>query len=351
MNSKQIIISLFLMTATLSASAQRLVVSKATVDCGKVAYCKPVTATFQLRNKSTRRLKISDVRVSCGCAKAEYPHDEIPAGTSFTLKLTYDARQLGHFDKSAAVISNGTKQPLYLNMQGVVLADLKDHSASYPYAIGDLLVDRTAIEFDDVNKGENPVQEIHLLNNGTKSFTPNILHLPPYLTAIATPERLSPGHAGKIALTLNSDKLRDYGLTQTSIYLARNLGEKISSDNEIEVSAILLPGTPATGTTAAPRLTLSADTLHFDFNGKTRKTHYITIANDGSADLRITSLQMFTSGLKVTLGKREIKPGESTRLKITATHDELLKQRTRPRVLMITNDPDRSKIVIDINYE
>lgn len=353
MDRKTIITSL-LVAAIMPVSAQKLVVTKTTIDCGKVAYEKPVTATFEMKNKGSRKLRISDVRVSCGCTKVEYPTDDIPAGETFTLKLTYNARQLGHFDKSARIVSNGTKKPIYVNMQGVVMANLKDYSGSYPYSIGDLLLDRTDIEFDDVNKGDNPVQEIYLMNNGTKAFTPNMMHLPPYLTAVATPEKLMPGRSGKIAVTLNSDKLRDYGLTQTSIYLARNLGEKISSDNEIGVSAILLPG--FLGVTDAnkqytPKLSLSADSLMFDFEGKAKKSAEIQITNNGRTDLKISSLQMFTGGLKVTLGKRELKPGESTKLKITATREELKKQRTKPRVLMITNDPDRSKIVINISFK
>jgi hypothetical protein len=58
---------------------------------------------------------------------------------------------------------------------------------------------------------------------------------------------------------------------------------------------------------------------------------------------------MFTSGLKMTLGKRTIVPGGTTSLKVTAFADQLAKVRTRPRVLMITNDPKRPKVVITIN--
>jgi hypothetical protein len=65
--------------------------------------------------------------------------------------------------------------------------------------------------------------------------------------------------------------------------------------------------------------------------------------------LDISSLQLFTRGLKVTLGKRRLAPGETTRLKITAYAGELKKVRTRPRVLMVTNDPRRPKVVITIN--
>ena len=67
--------------------------------------------------------------------------------------------------------------------------------------------------------------------------------------------------------------------------------------------------------------------------------------------LTITSLQMFTGGLKISLGKRELKPGESTKLKLTAVRDELLKVRTRPRILMIVNDPQKPKVTITINVQ
>lgn len=351
---RKLIITSLLMAVALPAMAQKIVVNKPVADCGKVAYGKPVTATFELRNKGGRKLRITDVKTSCGCTAAEYPKADVPSGGNFTVKLTYDARQLGHFDKSVRIVSNGSKKPVYLNMKGVVVADLKDYSGSYPFAIGDLLIDRNDIEFDDVNKGDNPTQDIYILNNGTKVFTPNMMHLPPYLTAVTTPEKLGPGRSGKISVTLNSSRLHDYGLTQTSIYLARNLGEKISNDNEISVSAILLPG--FVGVTEAnrqyaPKMSLSADSLFFDFNGKSKRSGDIVITNNGRTDLKITSLQMFTSGLKVTLGKREIKPGESTKLKVTAYGEGLKKARSKPRVLMITNDPDRAKVVIGINYK
>jgi hypothetical protein len=58
---------------------------------------------------------------------------------------------------------------------------------------------------------------------------------------------------------------------------------------------------------------------------------------------------MFTDGLEISLGKSTLRAGESTRLKITAQRDRLLKARTKPRILMITNDPDKSKVVITIN--
>lgn len=129
--------------ASLQAGAQRLTVEKETVDCGSVAYDAPVTAVFELRNKGARKLKINDVRVSCGCIGVDYPKGEVGGGDRFKVRLTYDARQLGHFEKTAAIYSNGSKKPVYLTMRGVVLAEVEDYTGSYPYEFGDLRADKT----------------------------------------------------------------------------------------------------------------------------------------------------------------------------------------------------------------
>ena len=329
------------------ASAQKLSVTSTTVNCGRTGFEQPVTATFELRNKGLKRLVIEDVHPDCGCTAVEYPK-EVGVGDKFTIKMTYDARQLGHFHKMAAVKSNGSKKPVYLTMTGVVLPDMLDYTGDYPVSMGDLLLDKSELEYDDVNKGDTPVEEIHVMNNGTKKMTPNVMHLPPYLSAIVQPETLAPGRSGTITVMLNSEKLRDFGLTQTSVYIAKELGEKVSQNNEMPVSVVLLPPLN-TSNAAEPKLQISATDIDFtDFGSKSKKTAEITLLNVGQAPLTISSLQMFTSGLKVTLGKREIAPGQSTELKVTGFAEELQKLRARPRILMITNDPTNPKIVINI---
>lgn len=348
------IISMLALTALMPASAQRLVVTDATVDCGRTGYEQPVTAKFELRNRGLRRLVIESVKPDCGCIAVDYPK-EVGIGEKFVVTMTYDARQLGHFHKMAAIRSNGSKKPVYLTMKGVVLTEVQDFSGNYPLAMGELLLDRNELEYDDVNKGDSPVQEIHVYNNGSKTMRPNVLHLPSYLSAIVTPETLLPGHSATIAVTLHSDKLRDYGLTQTSVYLARELGEKVSADNAVGVSAILLPDLKdydAVTKALAPQLQISTTDIDFSsFDGKSKKTADVILFNSGKTTLKISSLQMFTEGLKITLGKRELEAGQTTTLKVTGYAEELAKVRTRPRILMITNDPDKSKVVVNIRLK
>ena len=268
---------------------------------------------------------------------------------------------LGHYVKSAVISyhlkhsSAQQEQPAYVTMKGVVLSEVKDYSGVYPYSMGELLVDKNVLEFDDVNKGDHPEQEIHVLNNSTTMMIPNVEHLPPYLSAIVVPEQLKPGAAGMVTLTLNSQKVQNFGLVQTSVYLASHLGEKVHPDNELPISVVLLPDLKTfegKNKQYAPKMELSSKTIELgNLNDKIKKKGEIVITNKGRTSLDISSIQMFTKGLKLTLNKKELKPGEQAKMKVVGDCDYLRKSRTKPRILMITNDPDQSKVVININVK
>ena len=336
--------------AAATALAQKLTIDKTTIDVGKTGFQVPVTATFEMRNKSSKQMVISRLETDCGCTTIDGPKT-IGPGERFTISMTYDARMLGHFTKQATLYSNASPEPVYLKMKGVVLTDVVDYSKRYPYDMGGMLASINNIEFDDVKKGEHREVEINLMNNTEQDMTPNMLHLPSYLHALAMPEKLEPDRSGKIILTLNSEEVQQYGLTQVSIYLAKKLGEKISSDTEIPVSIVLLPDMTAfegQNIELAPRLQLSAQALNLDAH---HKNGTIILSNTGKSVLKVTSLQMFTGGVQVKLPKSELQPGESTKLRVNIIPNQIRKARSKPRILMITNDPQHAKEVITINVE
>jgi hypothetical protein len=332
------------------AGAQKLIINKTTIDVGKTGFEVPVTATFELRNKSSKQLVISRMETDCGCTTVDGPKT-VGAGQRFTISLTYDARLLGHFNKQVVLYTNAAPEPVSLKMKGVVLADVVDYSNRYPYDMDGLLASVNNVEFDDVKKGETREVEISLLNNTDRDMTPNMLHMPAYLHALAMPETLEPNRSGKIILTLNSEEVKQYGLTQVSIYLAKKLGEKISSETEIPVSVVLLPDMKqfeGINREQAPQLQLSANVLNLDAH---HKNGTIILTNSGKQPLKITSLQMFTGGLHVKLPKSELQPGESTKLRISIIPSQIKKARSKPRILMITNDPSHAKVVINVNVK
>lgn len=354
MMNKKTILAFVLAAVSLDMSAQRISAKQEVIDCGSVLYETPVTAKFELRNKGSE-LVIDTVRTSCDCVVAKYPEGTIAKGDNFTVEVTFDSRQLGHFYKEAAIYSNASDNPFYLTMKGVVVDHLADYSGVYDYTLGSVRTDKNNIEFDDVNLGETPVEKIHIVNSGSESVTPVVMHLPNYLTASVSPTTIAPGHTGVATITLNSAKLRSYGLTQSSVYLGMFPGDKVSDDKEISVSAVLLPefrNMSETQRRNAPVMKMSAETLELgSFDDKDEKSGTIMIENQGRSRLVISSMQMFTTGLKVRLNKSRLDPGESAKLKITAYKKQLKNARSRPRVLMITNDPNKSKVVIHVNVK
>ena len=242
-----------------------------------------------------------------------------------------------------------------LTIKGVVVEHIKNFKGEYPYTIGMLRADTSEVEFNNVNRGDMPLFKLHLMNDSDQVAEPQLMHLPTYLRGQVTPERIAPGHSGTVTLQLDSRKLRELGLTQTSIYLGMFPGDKVASNKEIPVNIILLPdfGNLTEAQRAnAPELRLSKGRIDLgEFNNKKHKSDDLVITNQGKSTLNIRSIQMLTGGLEVSLSKQNIEPGQSAKLKVTATASELRKARSRARILMITNDPSQAKVMIPIIYK
>ena len=340
----------------LPASAQKITTQHEVVDCGQVVFRKPVTAEFVLKNDGHKPLVINNVLKSCGCTEVDYPKTGIAAGESFVIKAVYDAKQMGSFTKQVCLYTNADEEPFILSMRGKVVGSVVDFAGSYDEMLGIIKSDAQEVEFDDVNRGDRPVQRIHIFNPTDEVMEPVVMHLPDYLHAFVSPSKVAPHHSAEISFVLDSKKLRDLGLNQTSVYLGERPGDKIAPEKEIVVSAVLLPGfdnmTPAKKA-LAPKMEMSTTDLNLgSFNGKKKLKGEILITNKGKSELDIRSMQMFTMGLQVNLKKSKILPGETVKMKVTAVAADLKKSRVRhPRILMITNDPDHAKVVVKINVQ
>ena len=350
---RYILFFVFLAMSMLPASAQKLIIEKTTIDVGRTGYQQPITAVFEFRVKGSKRVKIREVRPDCSCTTVEYPKTE--QGDKFTIRMTYDARQLGHFDKQIGIESNAADTTMVLSLHGVVVPSLATFVGTYDYQIGDLRLDRNNVEFDDVNRGDKPIQQIHIINKGKQTLQPVVMHLPSYLKAEVKPTQLAPGHSGVVTLMLDSRAIRDFGLTQSSIYLGMFPGDKVAPEKEISVSAVILPDfdhlTDAQRANA-PKMVLSDEKIDLGrFDGKDKKKGVLEITNTGKSTLKVRSLQMFTTGLEVALNKTQIEPGETAKLKVTAYAKQLRTARSKPRILMITNDPNQTKVILNVNVE
>ena len=319
---------------------------------GEVEFQKPRQFHLGFTNKGDKPLLIKEVKASCGCIDVVFPKSPIAAGSRGEIGLTFDAKLLGSFYKEVEVLTNASDKPAYIAIQGTVVTEVQDYSDEFPIDLGNVRLMTNIVEFDDVNRGDYPTAELRILNTDRTAYRPELMHLPPYLSAKCEPEDIPAGKVGTIHLTLNSKKLSQLGLTQTSIYLSRYLGDKISEKNEILVSAILLPNFSDMNEKAlavAPELSVSESSIDMNIpKGKKEVSRTIILTNTGKSDLHIQQVQVFNKALSVGIANTTIRPGKSTKLKINVTTRYLHKSKGRMRVLLITNAPEQAKQYINV---
>lgn len=350
MNRIFFILTLFALTV--AGAAAQPVAQFATLrhEFGTLLWHIPGRAVFEVTNKGNADLVITDVHPDCGCTVADWTRQPIAPGRKGIVSMAYDSELLGHFEKQIAVFTNASAEPVYLTIGGTVARERKEDSGNFPYRIGDVCLDTDNIEFDDVRRGDMPAKTLRIFNAGRQSFTPRLMHLPKYLSATAEPEVIRPGSVGQIYIRLNSEQLRGFGLTQTNIYMSRYPGDRVSRDNEIYVSATLLPEQDGTNlqTARPPVANLDSTTVDMGRMGtKSKLKCELTLANTGGSPLEIRALQVYNPGLSVSIGKRSLNPGQSDKIRITVNANSG-DFKGRRRVLLITNDPERPKIVIDV---
>ena len=322
---------------------------------GEVEFQVPRQFKLGFTNKGSEPLVIEDVKASCGCLEVAYPKEAIAAGARGEISLTFDAKILGSFYKEVEVKTNASDKPAYIGIQGTVVTEMHDYSDEFPIDLGNVRLVTNTVEFEDVNRGDQPTAELRILNADRTAFRPELMHLPPYLTAKCEPEDIPAGKVGTIRLTLDSEKLSGLGLNQTSIYLSRYMGDKIGETNEILVSAILLPSFADMSEEAlaqAPELSISESSVDMgDFNGKKTITRTILLTNTGKSDLHIHAVQVFNRAISVDVANRTVRPGKTTKLKITVSSHYMGKSKGRMRVMLITDAPKQAKqyINVDVN--
>ena len=238
--------------------------------------------------------------------------------------------------------------PLYWNLlHGVSALEMVSHRSLW----GSLIIAAFMVwkgQFPAFFRAIRDRREIAL-----RSYEPVLMHLPSYLDMKVEPSVLQKGERGLITLTLNTEKLTDLGLTQASVYLSRFTGDKVSDENEIPLSAILLPdfsGMTDTDRANAPVIRLSETDIDLSalLAKKNKVKHDIQLTNTGRSPLQISKLQVFNPALGVSLKKSVLQPGETTRLRVTVDKKNIAKKKRHLRILMITNDPMQPKVEINI---
>ncbi|WP_281299295.1 DUF1573 domain-containing protein [Flavobacterium limnophilum] len=102
---------------------------------GMIPEGKSVTVLFKFSNTGESPLLIKEVNTSCGCTVPEWPKDIIEPNENGEIKIVYDAKYPGRFNKTITVFYNGKNSPQVLTIKGEVPYLIKEEKKIYPNKI------------------------------------------------------------------------------------------------------------------------------------------------------------------------------------------------------------------------
>ncbi len=93
-----------------------------TIDLGKLQQGTPTTATFSVANISAEPLIIEQANPTCGCTISNYTKEPISNGKMGEINATYNAANIGAFEKHLTVKFAGIDEVKSITIKGEVLS-------------------------------------------------------------------------------------------------------------------------------------------------------------------------------------------------------------------------------------
>ena len=103
-------------------NAPDIVFEQENVDYGTVEYDADGNREFKFKNTGKEPLIIYSATGSCGCTVPTAPKDPIKPGESSIIKVHYDTKRPGSFEKTVTVSSNAKTPSKTLKIHGTVKA-------------------------------------------------------------------------------------------------------------------------------------------------------------------------------------------------------------------------------------
>ncbi|CAN5900991.1 DUF1573 domain-containing protein [soil metagenome] len=92
-----------------------------TIDLGKIQQGNPTTAIFSVANIGAEPLIIEQANPTCGCTISDYTKEPIANGKAGSIKATYNAANVGAFEKHLTVKFAGVDEVKSITIKGEVL--------------------------------------------------------------------------------------------------------------------------------------------------------------------------------------------------------------------------------------
>lgn len=312
-----------------------------------------VDAIFQVVNEGDKPIRILEASATCGCTVPEFSKNNIEPGDTASLKVTYAATgRPGKFSKNVYVkTSDAPSVRQTLTIEGVVIGASATIRSRYPVDGGKIKLQTSTAGFGEVKRGKFKTIFISLYNQSTDSLSPKIDGLPAYVTAQVTPASIAPGQQGQIALTLNSQAVPEWGITNADFsFRSSKEEEPIKMDLFtiiVEDFSRMTPGEMKN----APACIVNPMKIDLGEISST-KTVEFTVTNEGKSPLIVRRLQIVDPAISdAKISSQKIKPGKKAAITATIDPEKAENDFINARISLITNDPNEPLTVIRITAE
>ena len=123
---KKILLSAAVFALSASVFAQKKIDDIAkfateTINLGKIKQGVPTRGVFTVTNVGNQALIIEQANPTCGCTISDYTKEPIAAGKTGVINATYNAANVGHFDKHLTVKFAGVDEMKSITLTGDVV--------------------------------------------------------------------------------------------------------------------------------------------------------------------------------------------------------------------------------------
>ncbi|MEW6468083.1 MAG: DUF1573 domain-containing protein [Bacteroidota bacterium] len=102
------------------------------IDYGTVDYNADGNREFTFKNTGNEPLIITDVIRGCGCTTPSVPKDPVKPGETGVIKVHYDTKRAGAFEKTLTVTSNAANGTVILKIKGTVKPNTNTSGTTAP---------------------------------------------------------------------------------------------------------------------------------------------------------------------------------------------------------------------------
>lgn len=308
-----------------------------------------ISFPFVFANTGPDSLRITKVKLSCGCTQARFPKTPIAPGEQGVVEVVYDpANRPGSFRKPAHVYTDGQPSTVVLTLAGQVIPRPKGPRDFYPFLDGNIRFKTNHLTYGFVKTTEQPQISTVLYNDGHTPihFFPEKAEIPVHISLQWSKTSLQPGDTLTLTGTYNAGAKNDWGFVFDEIYLPSD--DSLRPMKRLNVSAHIKEHFDKAHRAQPPRAELSPGSLDLgELTHGEIKTFPLEIENKGQGDLLIRKVFSSCSCLEFEYPSSPIAPGTTAILQVSFNSRGRIGEVEKDFVL-ITNSPAQPEMTVNV---